>query len=220
MESISTVISLTASVVSVSLALTAIWIALHGKSEADKTNQKMQDLLTEIRSDAKSIAQYAIPELRAYGDSVRKFAFRKGEESSESVLSKVEEVLANNMQRIDEEIDSIRKEKDLSAVRRKLDQLDTQLRESQESVRKSVRESQTLTVQKDEDSFVVPQSEWPNFIEYLDSNHNLKRRDYGSSWVFEYTKTNHRIPEHLIIRKVPFEELPASHGNVLKLIML
>ena len=102
-ETIFTVISIVASIASLVLAVIAIWIALYGKHEAERTNKQTQDLLTEIGSDAKLIAQYAVPELKAYGDSVRRFVFQKGdtETDSASLMSKVENVLAENNKKND-----------------------------------------------------------------------------------------------------------------------
>lgn len=70
-------INLFSSVSSLVLAVVAIWLALHHKNEADRINRETQSLLTEIKSDAKSIANYAIPELREYGKYMREYAFKK-----------------------------------------------------------------------------------------------------------------------------------------------
>jgi hypothetical protein len=220
METLSTVISLAASLASVTLALVAIWIALHGKGEADKTNQKTQDLLTEIRSDAKSIAQYAIPELRAYGDSVRKFVFKKEELGSESVLSRVEEVLAENMKRIDEELDSIRKENDIFTIRKKLDQLESQLKSSQESVRKSVRESRVTVHFEDMPRWSFSPSQWPGFLALLERREHRNLKDYGKSWALVDMGSGRRLPANLIERSITFDKLNVSEQNDLKLIDL
>lgn len=68
---IATIASLGLAIASIVLAVVAIWLALYQKSETDRVNKATQDLLTEIRSDSKAITQYAIPELRAYGEAIR-----------------------------------------------------------------------------------------------------------------------------------------------------
>ena len=223
-EAIYTVISLTASVASLVLAVIAIWIALYGKREVERTNQKTQDLLTEVRSDAKSIAQYAIPELRAYGDSVRKFVFQKGETDSDSssLLSKVENVLTENMHRIRGEIDSIRKEKDVSAVRHRLDDLEIQLRSSQESVRKSVEDSsRRLEVSLNgEPYFVFPRIDWVAFLLHLEENEDYKIEEYGKRWTFVDPKTERRIPEKHIRAKRSFSDLEIGAVDKLNIVNL
>ena len=61
------VISLSSSLISVVFAILAIWIALHFKFEADTVNQKTQDLLIEVKTDAKAISVYVVSELEKYG---------------------------------------------------------------------------------------------------------------------------------------------------------
>lgn len=219
-----TMISLIASVASLALAVIAIWIALYGKREAERTNQKTQDLLTEIRSDAKSIAQYAIPELKAYGDSVRKFAFQKSETNTDSapLLSKIENVLEQNMNRISGELDSIRKETDVSAIRRRLDGLETQLKSSQESVRKSVEDSSRM-IHIDRDGkpnwFFIEQK-WIGFLDYLVHEEGYKIDDYGKGWAFVDPITERRVPQKSIRLKLPFSELGIGSVDKLNLITL
>jgi hypothetical protein len=72
---IATIASLGLAIASIPLAGVAIWLALYQKSETDKVNRATQDLLTDIRSDSKAITQYAIPELRAYGQAIRDHFF-------------------------------------------------------------------------------------------------------------------------------------------------
>jgi len=211
-DTICTVISLAASVASLALAVLAIWIALYGKREAERTNQKTQDLLTEVRSDAKLIAQYAVPELKAYGDSVRRFVFQKGDTDSESssVLSKVESVLAENMKRIRGEIDSIRDEQDMTAVRRKLNDLEAQLRSSQESVRKSVEDSKRSSLRVHDTiqggTWVIPAKAWSWFLDHLDRKTPNKLAQYGERWVFVEPTTEEQVPEKLVKERRPLSD--------------
>jgi hypothetical protein len=41
------------------------------KREADRVNEKTTEILIDIRSDAKAISAYAIPELTKYGEASR-----------------------------------------------------------------------------------------------------------------------------------------------------
>jgi hypothetical protein len=68
------IVSFIASIVSLILALVAIYLAFHQKKEADKINASTTNLLVEIRTDAKVISQIAMPELKAYGESMRTIA--------------------------------------------------------------------------------------------------------------------------------------------------
>jgi hypothetical protein len=62
-------ITLISSIASLILAVVAIWLSLHHKKEADNLHKETRSLLTDIKSDAKSIASYAAPELMKYGDA-------------------------------------------------------------------------------------------------------------------------------------------------------
>jgi hypothetical protein len=64
-------ISLIASIFSLALAVIAIWLSIAFKRDADAVNAATISLLTEIRSDAKSVAQIVSGELREYGSAMR-----------------------------------------------------------------------------------------------------------------------------------------------------
>jgi uncharacterized phage-associated protein len=74
MENLTTfeVISFAVSITSLTLGIVAIYISFHQKKEADKINEKTVNLLVEIRTDAKTVSQVAMPELQKYGDMSRK----------------------------------------------------------------------------------------------------------------------------------------------------
>jgi hypothetical protein len=64
-------ISLLSSIVSLVLSILAIWLTMSFKRDADKVNQDTTKLLIDIRSDAKAITEVVMPELRAYGETMR-----------------------------------------------------------------------------------------------------------------------------------------------------
>jgi len=64
-------VSFIASIVSLILSFFAIWLAYKFKQEADRVNAKTVELLIDIRTDAKAISAYAIPELAKYGQMSR-----------------------------------------------------------------------------------------------------------------------------------------------------
>ncbi|SRR5712692_7712578 len=64
-------IAFIASLSSLILAIVAIWIAKVFKEEGDRVNKHTLEVLIDIRSDAKSITQGVMGELRAYGESMR-----------------------------------------------------------------------------------------------------------------------------------------------------
>jgi len=66
-------ITLISSIAALILAVIAIWLSLHHKKETDNVHKETRNLLTDIKSDAKSIASYATPELMKYGDAMREY---------------------------------------------------------------------------------------------------------------------------------------------------
>src|ERR1041385_1672058 len=65
--------SFLASLASLILAVIAIGLALYHKKESDITNSQTRDILIDIKTDAKIVSSVALPELKAYGDSMREF---------------------------------------------------------------------------------------------------------------------------------------------------
>jgi hypothetical protein len=64
-------ISFIVSIASLIVSGFAIWLAVVFKKEADRVNQKTVEILVDIRTDAKAISAYAIPELTRYGETSR-----------------------------------------------------------------------------------------------------------------------------------------------------
>lgn len=69
------VVSLSSGITSLILAIFAIWLSLHHKKETDLVNEATKKLLLEVHTDAKIVSKIAMPELKAYGESMRKYIF-------------------------------------------------------------------------------------------------------------------------------------------------
>ena len=132
--------SLVLSAASAILAVIAIWIALYGKAEADKTNQKTQELLTEIRSDARSISQVAMPELKAYGDWMRRFILEEGGTKPSSGAERIEKSVNEAMGKIMHELGEVKAMPDLNTAFDRLAKVEAQVERSKETIEESVRE--------------------------------------------------------------------------------
>ena len=65
------IISFLSGIISILLAIIAILLSMYFKSESDKTNIDTRNILTEIKSDAKSMKEIVLPELKKYGDTAR-----------------------------------------------------------------------------------------------------------------------------------------------------
>jgi hypothetical protein len=125
---------LIASIASLVLAIVAIWIALHFKRESDALNKETTNLLIEIRTDAKTVSQVALPELRAYGESMRKLVIEKHYPGQPR--APVEENLVTALEKIESEIVSLRKATDISEIKRKLDDVSKDLDRSKKTAEK------------------------------------------------------------------------------------
>jgi hypothetical protein len=64
-------ISFLVSLLSLVLGGFAIWLSLFFKREADRVNEKTLEMLIDIRTDAKAISAFAVPELTKYGEASR-----------------------------------------------------------------------------------------------------------------------------------------------------
>jgi len=73
--SIVDIISIISSLSALILAIVSIWLSLYHKKSADAIYRETQNLLIEIKTDSKTISQIAMPELRAYGESIRNYVF-------------------------------------------------------------------------------------------------------------------------------------------------
>ena len=72
--SFSDALSLISSILGLVLGVLAIWLSLHFKAEADRVNQDTQNLLIDVKTDAKAltqVAQSAMSELQEYGKASR-----------------------------------------------------------------------------------------------------------------------------------------------------
>jgi len=114
-------VSLISSLVSCILGILAIWLALYHKKETDNVNKSTQETLSQVRTDAKTLSQIALPELRAYGESMRKFAFKKvtGSEIESDITNKIEEALNS----IRKDVEEIKKKNDVDEIKKELKEL-------------------------------------------------------------------------------------------------
>ncbi|WP_152057301.1 hypothetical protein [Aliarcobacter butzleri] len=65
------IISLILAVFSIALGIFAIWITLYFKKESDNINHSTQNLLIEIKSDAKAISTGVMREMEEWGKAGR-----------------------------------------------------------------------------------------------------------------------------------------------------
>lgn len=52
----------------------SVWLAIHFKREADRVNERTQDVLMEVKTDAKVSATFAAGEAKSWGDVGRRIA--------------------------------------------------------------------------------------------------------------------------------------------------
>lgn len=84
------------------------------KGETDKVSGKIADLPLEIKSDATSISQIAIPELKGYGDYMRRLILRGDTVKVEN--GSVPEIISKR-EEIDVKIKSLSRENGISKLK-------------------------------------------------------------------------------------------------------
>lgn len=119
--SILEMLSIFSSMASLILAIIAIWLALHQKKETDLVNKETQKLLLDVKTDAGIISQIAMPELKAYGDTMRSFFFKfidlngngsvNGVNGVNDILDEIVGSLDNGVDSVREKINQLRKTK-------------------------------------------------------------------------------------------------------------
>ena len=213
------------SVASLVLSIIAIWIALHFKRESDLLNKETINLLIEIRSDAKTVAQVALPELRAYGESMRKLVIEKYYPGQ--TAPSTEDNLVAALGKIESEIVSLRKSTDISEIRRKLDDVSKDLDRSKKTAEKGA----DLVGRKDVNiefpggggiSFGSVDIPWGSILSLLEEEFdipNFSVSAVGSRFVFLNERDGRLIelPGHTL-RTLTFRSTGVELGDRLKLI--
>lgn len=198
--------SLIASITSVVLALVAIGIAFYQKSESDRVNQKTQDVLIEIKTDAKAISQYAMPELQRYGDSMRSLVIQRNLTGEELPAKKAEANLNSSIEIFGKQVSDVRAlltsgefdKANANKMESKLTEVEAQLKVLQESADRSWRES--LFILKinylgSSSSMVVTRgSKVRDILGGLSvSPYRLNPKDYGITWVLTDSKNGKQL---------------------------
>ncbi len=109
------ILMIISSIASLILAIIAIWLSLHHKKETNIVHQEIQSLLGDIKSEAKSISNYAAPELKRYGDAMRHYLIasspphganikKQTKEPKKSVKPFLEDALINHINNIKDRI--------------------------------------------------------------------------------------------------------------------
>lgn len=70
------ILSIVVGLVSIVLAAFAIWQANEFKKSADTSEKSAQKALSDIGAEMRFLREYAVPELKKYGESMREFVFR------------------------------------------------------------------------------------------------------------------------------------------------
>jgi len=212
MEGATEVLSLAASVASLVLAVVAIWISLHSKAEADRTNRLTQDLLSEIRGDARAVAQVAMPELKAYGDSIRRFVF-EGETGTRALP--LEESVSDLMDRLNRELAEIRESTDLRSVKQRLEELEASVRRSKETIQESERdeERRIYITLSEHGGLAFQASAWPEVLEMIMEDGKLQPARYGKEWEVLNLDQGKPLPKEAILSPKRGLTVHGLHGG-------
>ncbi|WP_154215345.1 hypothetical protein [Vibrio parahaemolyticus] len=186
-----TMVSFISSIASLVLAIVAIFLTVHIKNETDRVNEKTASLLLEIKSDAKSISQVAMPELKAYGDSMRHFILKGGQLSEKSDNTISSDVL-EKLESLDEKVNSLANEQDLNSLKQGLSSLSADIRKSEVSVAKTLSSSMKERIgirinlpSKMSIESSTPEDTWSKLLTMALGFYkaDLTRENYGKNWL-------------------------------------
>ncbi|MCA0133871.1 hypothetical protein [Winogradskyella alexanderae] len=146
------IIGLAASLSSLILAVLAIWFSFYNKKQADKVNEETRNLLIDVKSDAKTISQVAMPELKAYGDTMRKFVTKSDNPSFiDNVSNSLQETISKSLLEIKEEINTMKTSEISNELKTQLDKLGRLTNETEEKVTEKVKYvRETITIDLNE----------------------------------------------------------------------
>lgn len=80
-------ISFILAIISILIGFLAVWQSKQYKEESEQLNEKTRLMLEDIKVHSTVISQYAIPELRAYGESFRKLMYEEKTSKTTGMLS-------------------------------------------------------------------------------------------------------------------------------------
>lgn len=220
------IISFIASISSLVLAVVAIWITFHMKSETDRVNEKTSEVLIEIKTDAKAISQVAMPELKAYGDSMRRYILNGGD-VKESIDSKND--ILRKLENLDEKIKSLSTESDITKLKSELVKVSNEIKSSEVNVAKSLSKVKNIfgvRINSTSGASVEatePKDEWSELLRLAISltGNDIALDNYGKKWVLVNKENRKTIPIKFITNKdIKFSDLPINENAELDIVYI
>ncbi|SDG41469.1 hypothetical protein SAMN05216571_112101 [Onishia taeanensis] len=200
------IVSLIGSIASLVLAVIAIWITLHIKRETDRVSERTIDVLTEVKSDAKSVAQVAMPELRAYGDSMRRFILSSNNANAEN--SQDESGFFEKLEEVEARLKGLESENDISKLKAELKDVSSAIADSEldflkEASHRKKRNRVGVRISFPSNSAIEtssPNESWQELLKHAMAFGATKvnRDEYGKKWVLINKASGKIIPKKFI----------------------
>ncbi|MCX4189827.1 hypothetical protein [Methylophaga sp. OBS3] len=232
MESGFALISFIASVASLVLAVVAIWITFQIKNQADKVSEKTTDTLTEIKTDAKTISQVAMPELKAYGDSMRRFILSGGNNTE---VRNENSDFVDKLEKIDTRLKSLEGENDISKLKAELKLLSESVIDSEKDESRDIAKSSRRDIGRERVGVRMtfpnqvsietssPNETWQDLLDYAMHfyDESETKDQYGKKWILVNSKTNEVIDEKFINdESTTFDDIGLKVGDELSWVSL
>jgi hypothetical protein len=96
-------VSFMLAVISIMVGFFAVWQSREYKKDSSELNDETRQMLADIKVHSTVISQYAIPELKAYGESVRKLIFEERSSKSQPAIG-VPEISAEQQKNISKDL--------------------------------------------------------------------------------------------------------------------
>ena len=192
-------ISIISGLISVVLAVVAIWLSFHQKKETDAVNHQTKEILIDIRSDAKTISSIAMPELKAYGESMRNYVFSTNDNSQTEKLDDIIKGIKNEFTSI------LRTGNINNEIANKIKDLESKFIESQKLISPPKNFDDELNLKLDVTDFnhgyvdtkldqFVTMQQFLDFIYFNFVKETVDVFSYGQQWVIVMAGNEKRIP--------------------------
>ncbi len=163
------------------------------QKETDKVNEITRDLLSTVKTEAQTIASVAMPELKAYGESVRKFVFRGNDDGQQQRSDSLDHI-QNNLENIQNDLKALSGESDISIVQKQIGELEKRFNKSQGEVIKELRSNESkINLDLTDIGLGIiqtPYSDFPSVQRLLDniflsflSHNGFQAYTYNRSWI-------------------------------------
>lgn len=162
----------------------------------------------------KTVAQVALPELKAYGDSMRNFVLHANKGTTEPPVTE-------SLRRIERQLSNLKSEPDIGKLKERLVTATEGLKQSERDIVQSCKRAGFVGVKvKMAEGWSIatssPQETWQDLIKFVIQSKQVTRADYMETWKLTLERTGADIPKGVIEDETAsFKDAGIDFGDVL-----